>query len=207
MMYSPRSVSTRLQPVVLQALVEVDLLGGHRLRLHDQPRAALLREMPSTKSAASSAVAYTMRLCRRGPARCAFELLQIPVEIVDGVPLERVRLRAQFLVVRQRSRARLPAMRFPLNLRRWRVDSRCRACVRQRRSRISRSKTIGHRSAARQHFRQMQGADRQPRAGNRALHCIRQLESIADHRRRRRCATMDSILVRAIAARDLREFH
>ena len=39
MIHSPRSVSTTSHPGLVQRAVQVDLLGGHRLRLHDQATA------------------------------------------------------------------------------------------------------------------------------------------------------------------------
>ena len=86
---------------MLQPLVEIDLLGGHRLRFHDQLRAALLRQTQDEVAGLRAVLAeHDLAAVRR---HAALELFEIVIQIVDGVPLERVGVRAQFLVVRQRA--------------------------------------------------------------------------------------------------------
>ena len=101
----------RFQAVMLQPLVEIDLLGGHGFRFHDQVRAALLRQAQDEIGDLGAVLAIDHLAAVR--LDVALELFQVMIQIVDGVLLEGVGLGAQFLVIGQRGRRRRFRCDFP----------------------------------------------------------------------------------------------
>ena len=87
----------RLQPVMLQPLVEVDFLGGHRLRFHDEPRLPLLGQSQHEIGDLVAVLAVDHLAAMR--RHLALELLEVVIQVVDGVLLDRVGLIAQFLIL------------------------------------------------------------------------------------------------------------
>ena len=86
----------RLQAMMLQPLVEVDLLGGHRLRFHDQPRLAVLGQGEHEVGDLVAVLAIHNLAAMRG--HLALELLEVVIQVLDRVLLDGAGLRAQVLV-------------------------------------------------------------------------------------------------------------
>ena len=84
-MYSPRSVSTTSTPIGLERGAEVDLLGGHRLRLHDGAAPTPRRRGRARSRRASSGVAARWTVApTRGERR--LEPVEPAVEIGERPP-------------------------------------------------------------------------------------------------------------------------
>jgi hypothetical protein len=90
----------RFQAVVFEALVEIHLLGGHRLGFDDQPRAAVFGQRQH-EIGDFRAVLGVHHLAAMG-FDVALELLEIVIQVLDGVLLDGVGLGAQLLVIGQR---------------------------------------------------------------------------------------------------------
>ena len=91
------------QLVLLQTLVEVNLLAGHRFRFHDQPCAVLLGQSQHEIGDLLSVAAKNHLAPVRHHVR--LQLLEVVIEILDGVFLDEVRLGAKILILRQYARA------------------------------------------------------------------------------------------------------
>ena len=87
------------QSVMLQALVQIDFFRSHRLRFHDQPRAALLGQTQNEIGDFFPALAVDGLPAMQGQLR--LELLQIPVQILDRLLLQQICLGAQILILGQ----------------------------------------------------------------------------------------------------------
>src|SRR5665213_681345 len=86
-----------------QALIEMDLLAGHRFRFHQHMDAALLCEIENEIGGllASAAVHNVAAV----GDYVGFELFEVVIEVLDGVLLDRVGFVAQILVVGESVRA------------------------------------------------------------------------------------------------------
>ena len=90
----------RFEAVVFQALVEIDLVGGHRFRFDNKVRLALRGEVQDKigNFRAIFAIHYVPAVCLHVP----LEFFQVMIQVIDGVLLDGIGLRAQFLVIGQR---------------------------------------------------------------------------------------------------------
>ncbi len=91
------------QLMLLQALVEMNLLAGHGFRFHQHVHAALLGEIQDEVGGFLAGAAEDDFAAVRDHVR--FELLQIIIEILDGVLLDRVGFVAESLVIAARASA------------------------------------------------------------------------------------------------------
>ena len=87
----------RFQSVMFEPLVEVHFLRGHRLRFDDQARAALLGDRQDEIGNFRGVLA--VNYLAAAEFEVALELLEIMVQILDGVLLDGVGLGAQLLVI------------------------------------------------------------------------------------------------------------
>ena len=87
------------QVMLFQALVEMDLLAGHGFRFHQHVRVALLGEIEDEVGRFLARAAIDDVAAVRDYVR--FQLLQVIIEILDGVLLDRVGFVAEILVMRQ----------------------------------------------------------------------------------------------------------
>ncbi len=84
------------QVMVPEALIEIDFLGGHGFRFHDQLRGALAGQVQNEIGDFGGVAAVNHFAAVRGDV--GFEFLQVMIEMIDGVRLDAVRLGAQFLI-------------------------------------------------------------------------------------------------------------
>ena len=89
-----------LQIMVLQTLVQVQFLGGHRLGLHNQLRAALFGQVQDEVRHLGPVVAKHYLSAMRGDV--LLYLLQVVIQIVDSVFLQQIRVCAQILIIGQK---------------------------------------------------------------------------------------------------------
>ena len=87
------------QLMLFQALVEMDLLAGHGFRFHQHMHAALLREIENEVGGFLAGAAVDDVAAVRDHVR--FQLLEIVIEILDGVLLDGVGFVAEILVIGQ----------------------------------------------------------------------------------------------------------
>ena len=88
MMYSPRSVSIGLTPVLFEELVDADFLADHRLALGDRARAGLPADRQHGLSRRFG-IGAPVHLAA-GFDDLGFEALEVEIEMFEGVVLDRL---------------------------------------------------------------------------------------------------------------------
>ena len=96
-MYSPQIRFDSFQLMLFQALIEMDLFAGHGFRFHQHVYAALLREIENKIGCFLTGAAIYGLAAVRDYVR--LKLLQIVVEVLDGMFLDRIGFVAQILVI------------------------------------------------------------------------------------------------------------